>query len=39
LELVLVTSDYGITAECGVDKSVTSAAQHQRSACLRILRE
>ena len=33
LWLVLVTSDCGITAECGVDKSVNT------SACLRILRD
>jgi len=33
LGLVLVTSDCGITAECGVDKSVDTSAAHICAFC------
>jgi len=33
LGLVLVTSDYGITAECGVDNSVKTSAAHICAFC------
>jgi len=33
LDLVLVTSDGGITEECGVDKSVNTSAAHVCAFC------
>jgi len=33
LRLVLVTSDCGITAECGVDKSINTSAEHLCAFC------